>query len=232
MKNIVLCSNHPMLIAGFRQVVQLSGEFSLTVCEDPALLRETMIGSQAHMVLADVNCGITLALMSTLRASVPGTAIALWIENASTEFLCQAIGLGVQGILRQNATIEICLKCLKQVSAGQLWVEEDLNKKLLRTRTIRLTPREGQLMGMLAQGIRNKELAYRLGITEGTVKVYLSRLYDKVGASDRFELALLALKNMASDQSTASKNLAGSLAGGADMVPKSVSFEQPSIFVQ
>jgi hypothetical protein len=51
-------------------------------------------------------------------------------------------------------------------------------------------------MGLLAQGLRNKEIAWSMGISEGTVKVYLSRLFTKVGASDRFELALLALRNV------------------------------------
>jgi hypothetical protein len=56
-------------------------------------------------------------------------------------------------------------------------------------------------MTLLAQGLKNKEIAGRMSITEGTVKVYLSRLFGKVGASDRFDLALLALRNMTSDQS-------------------------------
>lgn len=88
-------------------------------------------------------------------------------------------------------------------------------------------------MTMLAQGLRNKELAYRLGITEGTVKVYLSHLYEKVGANDRFELALLALKNLATDQPTASKNLGSvSISGLPGMMPGVLSFEEPAAMIQ
>jgi DNA-binding CsgD family transcriptional regulator len=69
-----------------------------------------------------------------------------------------------------------------------------------------LTRREGQLVTLLPQGLKNKELAYALGITEGTVKVYLSKLFKKLGVNDRFELALYALKNVVSGQN-----------GGADV---------------
>jgi len=232
MKNIVLCSSHPMLIAGFRQIVEQSGEFSMTLCEDPGVLCERLLTGHADVALADASCGITLDLLGELRAKVPGTPIVLWLDNSNTEFISQAINLGVMGVLRKNSAIELCLDCLRQVAVGDLWVEHELNNKLLRTRTIRLTPRERQLMTMLAQGLRNKELAFRLGLTEGTVKVYLSHLYEKVGASDRLELALLALKNLATDQSTASKNLGSiSISALPAMMPGVLSFEDPAVMI-
>jgi DNA-binding CsgD family transcriptional regulator len=73
-------------------------------------------------------------------------------------------------------------------------------EQLLLTKRVSLTRREGQLVGLIAQGLKNKELAYALGITEGTVKVYLSRIFKKLGVNDRFELALYALKNVVSGQ--------------------------------
>jgi two-component system, NarL family, nitrate/nitrite response regulator NarL len=233
MKNIVLCSSHPMLIAGFRQVVEQSGEFSMTLCEDAAGLCEHLLTGRADVALADASCGVTLELLSELRAKAPRTPIVLWLDNANTEFISQAINVGVMGVLRKNSAVDLCLQCLRQVAAGEIWIERELNNKLLRTRTIRLTPRERQLMTMLAQGLRNKELAYRLGITEGTVKVYLSHLYEKVGASDRFELALLALKNLAMDQSTASRNLESvSISALPGMMPGVLSFEEPAATIQ
>jgi DNA-binding CsgD family transcriptional regulator len=58
-----------------------------------------------------------------------------------------------------------------------------------------LTPREAQLISLLVQGLRNKEIAACLGITEGTVRIYLTKLFIKAGARDRFELAVFGLKN-------------------------------------
>jgi DNA-binding CsgD family transcriptional regulator len=63
---------------------------------------------------------------------------------------------------------------------------------------IPLTRREGQLVMLLSQGLKNKEISAALSISEGTVKVYLSRLFQKVGAKDRFELALYGLRNFRS----------------------------------
>ena len=68
---------------------------------------------------------------------------------------------------------------------------------------------------MLAQGLKNKEIAFRMGIVEGTVKVYLSRLYSKLGVNDRFELALLTLRNMQNMQSDRS----GPLGYGKSTLP-------------
>jgi DNA-binding CsgD family transcriptional regulator len=65
---------------------------------------------------------------------------------------------------------------------------------------VALTQREGQLVSLLSQGLKNKEIATTLMISEGTVKVYLSRLFQKVGVKDRFELALFGLKNLTTGQ--------------------------------
>ena len=67
--------------------------------------------------------------------------------------------------------------------------------------TAELTPREKQLIALLAQGLRNREIADSLDITEGTVRIYLSKLYLKTGSRDRFELALLGLPNAPCERS-------------------------------
>jgi DNA-binding CsgD family transcriptional regulator len=72
----------------------------------------------------------------------------------------------------------------------------------IRAKTINLTLREGQLVTLLAQGMKNKEIATALYLSEGTVKVYLSRLFQKTGAKDRFELALHGVKNLALESKT------------------------------
>ncbi len=214
MKHIVLSSNHAILIAGFQTVIRTSDEFSLSVCDDAGLLPECIGERSADVLLADAACGITLDVLSALRVSAPALAIILWVDTVSTEFISQAINLGVRGVLRKNADVEMYLQCLRDVAAGEFWVENDMSRKLLGTRSIRLTPRERQLTGLLTQGLKNKELAYRLGISLGTVKVYLSRLYQKVGVEDRFDLALFALKNLATDQSRASEDLISAATAG------------------
>src|SRR5207244_12826951 len=86
-----------------------------------------------------------------------------------------------------------CLKCVKD---GELWFEKALTDNLMTTRRYALTRREGQLVALLSQGLKNKEIATAMDISEGSVKVYLSRLFQKLQVKDRFELALFGLKNL------------------------------------
>jgi DNA-binding NarL/FixJ family response regulator len=225
-KHIVLCSNHPMLLAGFQFVTQRSGEFSVSVCRSAKLLLDHIQNLRVDIVLVDVSGDITLSFLADLKRSAPQSAVVLWVDNTSTEFVFQALGLGVSGVLRKNSETDVCLDCLHQVAAGKRWIEAELNEKLLHTRSIRLTPRERQLMFLLTQGLRNKEIAYRLGVTSNTVKTYLTVLYSKVGASDRFELALLALKNLTVDQTDVPKSVKSSIWPEVPMVmPAFLGFE-------
>jgi DNA-binding CsgD family transcriptional regulator len=76
------------------------------------------------------------------------------------------------------------------------------SQKPEHSKTVELTNRESQLVSLLAQGLKNKEIAACLGITEGTVRIYLSRLFAKIGARDRFEVAVFGLKNAYCGQAT------------------------------
>jgi DNA-binding CsgD family transcriptional regulator len=82
------------------------------------------------------------------------------------------------------------------VAEGGLWFEETLKTSFSNAKAVALTRRESQLVSLLSHGLKNKEIASTLFITEGTVKVYLSRLFQKLGVKDRFELALYGLKNL------------------------------------
>jgi DNA-binding CsgD family transcriptional regulator len=84
------------------------------------------------------------------------------------------------------------------VNEGELWFEKELVDSMMSARPRHsLTRREGQLVVFLTQGLKNKEIATALGISEGTVKVYLSHLFQKLDVKDRFELAVYGLKNLA-----------------------------------
>src|SRR5580658_6480328 len=107
------------------------------------------------------------------------------------------MSLGVRGILRKTLPTETLLRCLTRANEGELWFEKALTDSIMSARRYFLTRREGQLVSLLSQGLKNKEIATALTISEGTVKVYLSRLFQKLGVKDRFELALYGLKNLA-----------------------------------
>ena len=77
---------------------------------------------------------------------------------------------------------------------GELWFEKAVTCPAPEPRAAALTAREQSLMDLLAQGLKNREIAGRLEVSEAEVKVYLARLFEKLGVKDRFELALLGLR--------------------------------------
>jgi DNA-binding NarL/FixJ family response regulator len=152
---------------------------------------------QPDILLVDLNTEFPLALL-TDRLNLPAqTKIILWTNSISTELALQAMSLGVRGILRKTVPVETHLRCLLCVSRGELWFEKALTDSILAAKRYSLTRREGQLVLLLTQGLKNKEIAAALRIAEGTVKVYLSHLFKKLDVKDRFELALYGLKNLA-----------------------------------
>ncbi len=149
------------------------------------------------ILLMDLTSDVTFGVLSGLRESVASAKIVLWVHDISTELALQAVSRGVRGILRRTVPVETLIRCLMRVEEGELWFEKGLTDSILTARRYSLTRREGQLVALLSQGLKNKEIAFRLSISEGTVKVYMSRLFQKLGVNDRFELALYGLKKSA-----------------------------------
>jgi two-component system, NarL family, nitrate/nitrite response regulator NarL len=195
---IVLYSVQPMLSAGLEVTLAASEGFRLAAaCTDLKQLSEQIQRKAAALILIELTSDVTLQVLKEIQAMGRGMAIILWVDHVSTEFASQVIAAGVRGILRKTMTLEEHLDCFRKVAAGELGLEKGLSDELLSSERVTLTPRERQVMGLVAQGLRNKEIAYTIGVTEGTIKVYLSRLFQKVGANDRLDLALFALRNMA-----------------------------------
>ena len=196
MTKVTLYSVQPVLIAGFQAILNHLDGFTGSVCTSLTNLMDHIGAESPQLIVFEVTSTIDLDMLSKVIASYRNTAIILWVEDVSAEFASQAISLGVRGLLRRSLPLETQARCLEKVAAGELWIEKALSSQLLSAKRIALTLRERQLMVLIAQGLRNKEIAYSLGITEGTVKVYLSRLFRKTGVSDRLELALFGLKNL------------------------------------
>ena len=112
----------------------------------------------------------------------------------------QAMELGVRGILRKTLPVDLQVRCIQRIVAGDFWYEKALTDCSPGARRKPLSAREAQLVTLLAQGLRNKEIAAALFVSDGTVKEYLTRLFQKLGVKDRFELALFGLKNLNSLQ--------------------------------
>jgi DNA-binding NarL/FixJ family response regulator len=201
MTRVLLYSDEPILAKGLESVLrQIEGFELLPTSSSLSSLMEQITQGTPDLVLMDLTAEITFAVLSDMKHAMNRSRIVLWVNNISTELAFQAMGLGVRGILRKTLPTELQVKCLQKVQSGELWFEKALTDSFLCARRVALTQREGQLVSLLSQGLKNKEIATTLMISEGTVKVYLSRLFQKVGVKDRFELALFGLKNLTTGQ--------------------------------
>lgn len=131
-----------------------------------------------------------------LRESAPQCRVILLLRTTSPEMMFQAREAGAAGALSIQASPEEVLDAVSRVLAGEFVFDQTALDWPRGARRIRLTRRESELISLLVQGFKNKEIAAALGLTEGTVKVYLCKLFQKVGAKDRFELALFGLRNL------------------------------------
>ncbi len=193
---ILLYSDEPILAEGLEAVLrQVEGFALLPLCRTLECLRERVTELRPDLLLMDVTAEVTFAVLGEIRRATPYTNMVLWVNSIPAEMALQAMELGVRGILRKSLPAELQVKCLQKVQAGELWFEKALTDSFLGARRLVLTRREGQLVNLLGQGLKNKEIATMLNLQEGSVKVYLSRLFQKLGVKDRFELALFGLKN-------------------------------------
>ncbi len=201
MTRLLLYTDEPILASGLEAVLSSATSYNLSgICRTtPALMEQARI-DRPDVLLLDLTPELSFGVLLEIQRQFPNSRIVLWVRSISTELAYQAIEHGVRGILRKTHPPEVLLKCLQMVADGGLWFEEALKASFTTMRTVSLTRRESQLVSLLSQGLKNKEIAATLFISEGTVKVYLSRLFQKLGVKDRFELALFGLKNMPSGE--------------------------------
>src|SRR5689334_14470025 len=207
MTRTLLFSDEPILAKGLESILASVEGFQLAgVCSNTAKLKEILDAGEPDILLIDLTSDVTFSILSELKKASLNSKIVLWVHSISTELALQAMALGVRGILRKTLPSDLLIKCLQRVNEGEFWFEKALTDSFLSAKRISLTKREGQLVSLLAQGLKNKEIASVLLIPEGTVKVYLSRLFQKLGVRDRFELALYALNNLTTGQLSMDRN--------------------------
>jgi two-component system, NarL family, nitrate/nitrite response regulator NarL len=200
---LLVFTDEPILASGLEAVFGSRSEFELVgTCLQVSQIAATAAASRPDILLIDMTPEVTFELLLALQGQFPETRLVLWVHSIRTEAAYQAFEHGIRGILRKTLPVEAMLACLRIVAAGGRWFDETMETALRSVTAVHMTPRESQLVNLLATGLKNKEIATALFLSEGTVKVYLSRLFRKLGVKDRFELALYALKNMAGTKET------------------------------
>lgn len=210
MVRILICTDEPVLAAGLGTVVAGNPELELCgVCDQLTEVASALEIFSPDLLVLHVGPEVNVRLLDGLRQSFPDCRIVLWVREFSLSLAAQAVNLGLSGILRYSMSLELVERCLVRVGAGEKWFEKDLILRLLSAKTVSLTRRERQLVRLLSQGLSNKEIGSVLDLKEGTVKVYLSKLYRKTGVSDRLELALVGIRNLGLGQSQSESESAG-----------------------
>lgn len=197
MMRVVVYSDKPILAIGLKSLISADPVLKLNACcSSIAALKEHVASEKPDLAVVDVTPELTSTALHELRNIAPECKLILWTDTIAGDLLLQALGTGVRGVLRKTLSLEAHRECLHRVCSGELWFEKTLTDSVRAARRVPLSPRESQLVTLLVRGFKNKEISRELGITEGTVKVYLSHLFQKSGAKDRMELALQGLKNL------------------------------------
>jgi DNA-binding NarL/FixJ family response regulator len=136
-----------------------------------------------------------------------GLRVVAVTETPDQELTLELLRRGAHAVVSREVDSELFVECLRKVAAGDAWVEPHAMKWVLdayrtqgtrpqtsRTK-VQLTPKEALIVSCVTQGMKNKEIAQRVGTTEQVVKNYLRKVYDKLGVADRLELALYCLNS-------------------------------------
>ena len=150
-----------------------------------------------------------------LRAACPGILGIMLLDSSKKEAILRAFHAGARGIFTRHDSVESLPKCIRCVYEGQIWadsqqmsfaVEELACSPVVRAIDANglslLSKREMDVVRSLAEGLTNREIAERLGLSQHTIKNYLFRVYDKLGVSSRLELLFMTLSHAGAPGST------------------------------
>jgi len=202
MIRVLLADDHPFMRTGIEAVLRGS---RFTVVATAASGREALDAVAEHdpeICIFDIRMpGLTgVELLQTVRGRGDKRRIVLLTAELEDDALLAAIKAGVDGIVLKDGAEDALLACLETVAAGSRAVPAELLERALQVSLDdsrghpldRLTPREKQIAEHVGRGMRNRDIAAALAMTEGTVKVYLHTIYQKLAIENRTELALLA----------------------------------------
>jgi DNA-binding NarL/FixJ family response regulator len=216
MRIVLTVTDEPVIAEGFRSLCKGSDNLFLDPLSfDTEDLVERVLRARPEIVLVNWNRDLSVATLARFCGELPEVVKILVAHNPSPELVYRAQEAGFSGLLDSRCSRNEILLTLERCIRDDFAFDYPEGLLLRPSKAVRMTPREGQMVRLLAQGLKNKEIATCLGISEGTVKVYLSNLFKKVGAKDRLELALFGLKNLvdAGDDATVSAESSGSLTG-------------------
>jgi DNA-binding NarL/FixJ family response regulator len=212
----------PVLIADSNRIqaqlltsaLRRRSEFRISTCPvDVTAILQAVTSTPAKVVVLSLNhsgnIAGQLAAMRKVHLSHPEVAKVLLVESYDRELVVSAFRSGARGIFCISDThFRLLCRCIQRVAGGQVWANTeqmtfllDLVSEVPSLRVLNsqghqlLTPREEQVVALVAEGLSNRATARELNLSEHTVKKYLFRIFDKLGISSRVELVLYAVNH-------------------------------------
>lgn len=210
---VMIADDHPIVRDGLKKLLSLEDDIDVVaVASDGREVLDQVAEHQPDIILLDLRMpnldGIT-TLQTLQQKNCPAKVIILTASEDKNEFV-QAMKLGARGIVLKQTASELIVKSIRKVQSGEIWLDSQTTAAVMRqfaspsaepapvqTGRVRerspLSAREREIVALVAQGYKNKEMAEKMFISEQTVKNHLHNIFDKLGVSDRLELALYAI---------------------------------------
>ena len=212
---ILLADSETVYRVGIQKIFALEDDIRVVAGFDTlAGLHDAIQRFSADLVLLEGRLiGGAVDTIFELIHQVPRLKIIVQLSKNDQITTVELIRRGVRGIIPRSISADLLVKCVRRVAAGEIWIDnQSINSIIeafrsqkdaltsLRSQP-RLSAKELAIIAYVTQGMRNKEIASQLGTSEQVIKNHLRKLYDKLGVSDRIELALYWLKRQVINES-------------------------------
>ncbi len=209
---IVIADDHPIFRDGLRKLLSLEEDFEVVgEAKDGNEVLDVVRQTEPDVLLLDLRMPSLdgLAVLQSLKAMTSQCKVIILTASEDKNEFVQAMKLGCSGIVLKQTATELLYKSIRKVFQGEIWLDSHTTAAVMRqfASPTRLAPsdrkargersplsqREREIVALVAQGFKNKEIAEKIFISEQTVKNHLHNIFDKLGVSDRLELALYAI---------------------------------------
>lgn len=203
-KSIAICDTQPVTAEGIRNLLRGVADLRfLTAPESLQQAAEVVRKQRPDVLILDKGFGIQAVLdwlgeIQTGDGTPLHTGLVVWGVSVTEAEALRFLQAGARGILRKSAGVQAVVACLRTVASGRSWMEDCVFRDSSRSDRYprsELTAREQQVLELVEQGFKNKEIAGELGIRPGTVKIHLKHIFEKTGVRGRYGLALNGLKD-------------------------------------
>jgi DNA-binding NarL/FixJ family response regulator len=204
MTAVIIADDHPVVLEGIAALLGGTKYSVVARCAGGQDVLRALDNVAVDILVLDLNMprpnGIEL-LRDLETRGLAGRSVLL-TSSLTPEQLTEVLGLGVGGLVLKESAARQLLRCLEAVEAGEQWLDPELTRRLVggsllpqpstTDRNGGVTSRELEVLKLAAEGSRNKEIGRALGLTEGTVKMYLHSVYQKLGVTNRMEMVNVA----------------------------------------